>query len=736
MDPAAPDRKPVYLNIIWHQHQPLYANPETDQLVGPWVRTHATKDYYDMAAMLKNYPDIHCTINLTSTLLLQLRKYYLDRLGPYVGGGSARMDVQGFLARWGGKTDPWIDIALRDASTFGRREKDYLYRNAWNAFSVSDEQIARFPEYRALREKLSLARIPDDDLYSTQELREIKFWFFLSEFDPDFLLGPVKLADGSLCDLSGYLTFGPDSTFRLKKRITESDCVRMVVESYRVMANIIPVHSTLSRNGGTGQVELITTPYTHPILPLIYDSDVARICQPGDSLPPRYAFPADAEAQVAKAVILFREVFGYVPDGMWPGEGALSQSVLHVFADNGIRWSASDAKILARSDPPGRPNTTVYRFPAGSGRWLPLVFRDTELSDRIGFTYQNYTGEEGAEDFVRAVLERAPSNDQQDVLLTVILDGENAWEHYRKDMDGKQFLGALYRKLTALFAQGRIITTTTMEYIAGNPARGIPPHPLTEEPPMKSLWPGSWINASYDTWIGEREENLAWGYLLHARRDLSTSGLRRPDPTAPVPAERTASWYAYRAWEEMYAAEGSDWFWWYGDDQSAPGGDKPFDAAFLIHLENIYAFAQKAGSPIRSPGFAPIITDEKSAPDAQGVMAKSGAGKETVLFTCDARDVHVTKSVCIVGNLPQLGDWKPNVTLMRDDGLEGDEKAGDGIWSFRTWVPVGTEVQYKYTNSGQTGEWTPGEEFSVRHRSFTVQSASPALRIIKDTFGR
>ena len=731
----SPGRKPVYLNIIWHQHQPLYVNPARDQLSGPWVRTHATKDYYDMASVLKNYPAIHCTINLTSTLILQLRDYYIARLGPFIDLRTSRMDVPGFLSLWQGKTDPWIDLALRDASTFDSRDRDFMYRNPWNAFSLSDVQIARFPEYRALRDRVPPGGGPDS-LFSVQELREIKFWFYIAEFDPDFLLGPVRLADGSVCDLSSYLRFRSDSTFVLKKRITEEDCVRMVVEAYRVMANIIPVHRSLSSHGGTAQVELITTPYAHPILPLIYDSDVARTCQPSDSMPDRFAFPSDADAQVAKAVRLFRDVFGHTPDGMWPGEGALSQGVLHVFADNGIRWSASDVKILARSDPPGRPNTAPYRFPAGSGRWLSLVFRDTDLSDRIGFLYQDYTGEEGAEDFVRQVLGRAPRSDEPDLLLTVILDGENAWEHYRKDMDGKQFLGSLYRKLSALYAQGRIITTTTMEYMEGDPARGVPPHPLMEQPAMKSLWPGSWINANYDTWIGEKEENTAWEYLLRARIDLAGSGLSRPDPSAPVPAEGTASWYAYRAWEEMYAAEGSDWFWWYGDDQTAPGGDKPFDAAFLVHLENIYAFARKAGSAIAYPGFAPIITGGEAPSATQGVMAKSAAGEQSVLFTCDARDVRVTTSVSIAGNLPQLGNWKPNIIHMRDDGLEGDEREGDGIWSFRTVVPVGTEVQYKYTNSGRAGEWAPGEEFPVRHRSFTVQSASPALRIIKDIFGR
>ncbi|HMK39697.1 MAG TPA: carbohydrate-binding module family 20 domain-containing protein, partial [Bacteroidota bacterium] len=721
----SPGTKPVYLNIIWHQHQPLYVNPATDQLSGPWVRTHATKDYYDMAAGLKNFPDVHCTINLTSTLLLQLREYYLARLGPFIDVRTSRMDVPGFLSRWRGKTDPWIDLALRDASTFDARDRDNLYRNPWNAFSVSDVQIARFPEYRMLRE-----RVPPggghDSLFTTQELREIIFWFFLAEFDPGFLLGPVPLPDGSVCDLSGYVTFRADSTFVLKRSVTPEDCVRMVVEAYKVMAGIVPVHRSLSFQEGTAQVELITTPYTHPILPLIYDSDVARVCQPSDSLPARFAFPSDAEAQVAKAVTLFRGVFGHPPDGMWPGEGALSQGVLPVLADNGIRWSASDEKILARSDPPGRPNNTAYRFPAGSGRWLSLVFRDTDLSDRIGFTYQNYTGEEGAEDFVRTVLGHAPRAEEPDVLLTVILDGENAWEHYRKDMDGKQFLGSLYRKLTSLYAGRRVITTTTTEYINGNPARGIPPHPLMEEPPMKSLWPGSWINANYDTWIGEKEENTAWNYLLRARSDLSRSGIAQPDPVAPPPPDGSAAFYAFRAWEEMYAAEGSDWFWWYGDDQTAPGGDKPFDTAYLIHLENIYAFARKAGSHVASPGFAPIITAEGAPAASQGVMARSVAGEQTVLFTCDARGVSVTKAVSIVGNLPGLGSWKPNMVPMRDDGLEGDEKAGDGIWSFRTAVPAGTEIQYKYTNSGQAGQWSPGEEFPVRHRSFTVRSASPA----------
>jgi len=736
--PPAPDRKTLYLNILWHQHQPLYVNPETDQLSGPWVRTHATKDYYDMASILTRYPMVHCTINLTSSLLLQLRKYYVDRLKPFVDVRRNTIDAAGFLKRWKGRTDPWIDLALKPTEKFDARDRDYLYRNAWNAFGINEVQMARFPEYRLLKDRLAGAQSKTGSPFSVREMREIKFWFYLAHFDPDFLLGPVKLTDGSTCDLSGYVTFNADSTFRLRRPVREADCARMVAEAYKVMANIIPVHKQLAYDPetGEGQVEIITTPYFHPILPLLYDSDLARTCQPRDSLPPRFSYPADADAQVAKAVMMYTEVFGRPPSGMWPGEGSVAQPVLELLRRNGMTWTASDVKVLTRSDPPGQPDAAVYRFPAGPGGWLSLVFRDTELSDRIGFKYQNYKGEEAAEDFIRTILDRAPRREDPDALLTVILDGENAWEWYRYDMDGKEFLNALYRKLTALHESGRIVTVTTTEYIRGNSRRGVPPHPVESQPAMNHLWPGSWINANFDTWIGEPEENRAWEYLLRARQDLEKSGIPAPDPRAPVPPEQSKPWHAYQAWEEMYAAEGSDWFWWYGDDQGAPGGDRPFDNSFRIHLENVYAFARKAGSPIRSPGFPPIMADASPERAAQGVMAQSRGESLRVVFTCDARAVAVPRAIYIAGNLPALGSWKPNSVPMRDDGKAGDAVAGDGVWTFEVEVPAGTEIQYKYTNSGSPGDWAPGDEFAGRHRTLVVAHDGASPRIVTDTFGQ
>ena len=735
--------QPVFLNIIWHQHQPLYANPETDQLAGPWVRTHATKDYYDMAALLRRYPDIHCTVNLTSSLLHQLREYYLARLGPYVDVRANTIDVLGFWKRWKGKTDPWIDMALTAPAKYTPEQRRHLYENAWSAFGISEVMIERFPRYKQLRDRLKSRTVALEDLFSAREQREILFWFYLAHFDPDFLRNAVELPDGSVCDLREFVEEQPDGTFRLRRPINDNDCKRMVVESYKVMAAVIPVHRALryDPSNHAGQMDIITTPFYHPILPLIYDSDLARVCQPQDALPPRYNHPEDAEAQVVKAVRMYREIFGFAPTGMWPGEGSVAQPVLELLRKNGILWTASDVKVLARSKPAGRPNTTAFGFPAGKDS-MALVFRDTELSDRIGFKYQSMEGEVAAEDFVQSILALAPAEGEPEALITVILDGENAWEWYQKDNDGKTFLNALYRKLSALFAQKRIVTVTMSEYLQGNPNRGIAAHPMKSLPSMEWLWPGSWINGNYDTWIGEPEENRAWEYLVQARIDLARSGVARPDPRSDAPRAGTRKWYAYMAWEEMYASEGSDWFWWYGSDQTAPAGDTPFDAGYRAHLKNVYRFARLAGGrmPVRS--FKPIISDtpatsagKDSSGAGKGAMARSSTTTQTVLFVCDASGQKVRKAVYIAGDHPLLGSWAPNITAMRDDGKEGDAVAGDNLWTIRVTLPVGTTVQYKYTNSGPPGLWIPGDEFEGRNRSVTIPE-SPQPFIIRDTFGQ
>ncbi|HCA80901.1 MAG TPA: hypothetical protein DEP53_14325 [Bacteroidetes bacterium] len=729
--------KTLYLNLIWHQHQPLYLDPSKDELQGPWVRTHGTKDYYDMVSILEAYPDIHFTVNLTASLLVQIEEFYVQRLGGFVDVKRNRVDAKQFLSRYRGKLDPWIDLALTPTSRFKARELGFLVSNTWNCFSISEVMIDRFPEYKAMRTKF---RREGAKGLSEQDRRDVKFWFYLANFDPDFLERKVRLVTGTTVDLTDLVQKLNDGSYRLKKTITEDDCNRIVAETYKVMASIVPVHRKMMYDPAKkkGQIEVTTTPFYHPILPLIYDSDLARLSQPDDPMPARFDFPQDASEQVGMSVAYFRKLFRAAPRGMWPAEGSVSHDVAAVFSKHGIRWIATDERILAKSK--AKRHEKYYPYALGGNalkKPVALVFRDTELSDKIGFTYKEMKGSEAAEDFIQSILKFAPDEGESDRLLTVILDGENAWEWYRFDNDGKEFRNELYRRLTELHRSGRVITTTMSEYTEGNPSRKVPPHPVDKMEPLEWLWPGSWINGNYDTWIGEPEENQAWEYLRIARQDLENSGLKRPDMSAPVSRKGTPAWYARKAWESMYAAEGSDWFWWYGSDQSSGGTDRPFDVAFITYLENVYKFAR--GAKVRMPRrtFEPIIHAQSESSQASGgAMAQSMDARDVLVrFEVDLGGRDVPEAVFVAGSVPALGNWVPNKIRMFDNGRNGDSVSGDAIWTLEVRLPAGSDVDYKYTNSGSEGSWSPGEEFSVKNRKLRVHVDVQKTQEVRDRFG-
>ncbi len=630
----------LYLNIIWHQHQPSYLDATKDQLIGPWVRTHATKDYFDMAGIVEQYPKVHLTIDLTSVLLRQLQDYYVDRLGPYVDTKQNRIDAEGFSLKWQERTDPWIDLMLKDCGEFDERDFDYLFNRsgsqAWSCFSLTEQIISRFPQYRdLLPEGRSIGSIQGTKLwgsFTVQDMIRIKSFFFLALFDPSFLKGPVQLPlqhpDGSpmMVDLSDLVhyddngTSGDDSDdrFTLRRDLTEEDSRRLVVEAYKVMASVAPIHRKLMYHPQTkkGQIEVITTPFYHPILPLLYDSDIARKCQPQDPLPARFSYPVDAEHQVRKGVALFERTFGEPPSGMWPAEGSVAEEVVPLFLGSGVRWIATGPHVLARSLGKENPGALtredlaqMYAVDDPNGQRLGIVFRDLGLSDQVAFDYSRRTARENVASFIQAVETYLPASGEPDRLLTVLLDGENAWEFFVRDNDGTGFLHGLYAELERRFELGDIITVTPSEYIDGNRSRGVRPHPVKMAARIDPLFPASWFLPGFSNWIGESEENTAWDRLRQTRADLEKSGLKSPDPGLGEPREKdTVVWYTYQAWEEMYAAEGSDWFWWYGADETAAGGgDVLFDENYHLHLANVYRYAKLAGAAVDVPQFDPII---------------------------------------------------------------------------------------------------------------------------------
>lgn len=627
-------KRTVYLHLLFHQHQPTYEDPIAGQLTSPWVRKHATKDYYDMASRLLPYPDVHLTMNLTSVLLKQLEVYYVERMKPYVDTKANKVDAAAFLAKWKGRTDPWIDLLLEPSPTpqaATEKQIGLLYADPWSCVSTSPVLMKRFPDYEALREK-------NPATLTQQDYLGLKIWFEIAWMDPDFLDGPVLLANGDTVDLTDVIEKKPTGTYHLKVPLSEQLANRIVAEEYKIMAATVPIHKQMAYDPDkgkagqpTGQIELTTTPFYHPILPLIQDTDLMGPGQPFDPKPAqKYSYPKDAEAHVGKAVAYFEQLFGFKPRGMWPGEGSVAEEVIAHFVKYGIKWVATDQQVMEKSGGfkggapigPFMVDVDTQQGEAGDKTdELGVYFRNTNQSNDIGFKYQGLTGDEASDDLIKNVTSQAPTFGAPDRVITLILDGENAWETFSKEHDGVGFFVKLYGKLAALQESGEVITVTGSEYIEGNPARNVPPHPLDKLPELEPLFPGSWIGGNFGIWIGESEENAGWGYLLKARQDLTKSGLPQPDPLKPAPtAAGTLDYEIWYAWEELYGAEGSDWFWWYGADMTSPSNDdSPFDQAFRTHLAGMYkhmnaALKLQGKAEIPLPDFKPIIQATEQVP--------------------------------------------------------------------------------------------------------------------------
>ena len=343
----------------------------------------------------------------------------------------------------------------------------------------------------------------------------------------------------------------------------------------------------------SGQIELTTTPYFHPILPLLLDKKLAREAMPDAKLP-RYSggYPEDAGVHVRRAVEQHAQIFGSPPKGMWPAEGSVCQAMLPLLAQHGFRWLATDEGILSQSTQGfvSRDNRGHVRNPdhlyraykvAEAGHELGIVFRDHALSDMIGFHYQRSEPVAAAEDFVhhlRAIGQAVKGNGP--ALVPVILDGENCWESYPGG--GVSFLRALYERCTA---SKDVRPVKIGEFLERQPPRDTLPH----------LFAGSWINHNFSIWIGHEEDNTAWDALHKAREHLlrrvgecerASAGAPESSSTLPLSHAPTLSPFQ-KAWEELYIAEGSDWFWWYGDEHSSAQLDV-FDYLFRKHVQNVY----------------------------------------------------------------------------------------------------------------------------------------------------
>ena len=542
---------PPSVALLWHMHQPMYRLRGEAVCLQPWVRLHAIRAYYDMVRVLDEFPAIRVTFNLVPTLIEQIR--------AYEGGGS----------------DAFMEAGATPVGDLDESRRRFLFDHF---FSAQEETmirpLPRYAELHARRRRAIAARGPADA------------WREFSRADYQDLQGLFDLAWFGFKAREDYPPVR--DLLARRERFTRKDVDLIHQVEREILARILPLYR---RAAEQGRIEIAVSPYAHPILPLLVDSESAREALPRATLPPRFRRPEDARRQVEEGLALAAEIFGARPRGMWPSEGSISEAAVECLAQSGVAWAASDVDVLAASERDGPADAgRVWRL-AGPAAATALLFRDHDLSDRIGFVYSRAEPVGAAAEFVAALRARAELPPDPGRLVLVALDGENPWEHYPDA--GSRFLRALYARLGA---ETSVACRPVGEAVDACRAAGA----------IHRLRAGSWINASFGIWIGGPEKNRAWSLLQAARRDLDAA---LSDPALPEESRRSL-------WSSLRAAEGSDWFWWL-DGQFVNRYRYDFDRLFRSHLRQAYEAAGRTPPgaldwPIAAPeegGRAPAIVD-------------------------------------------------------------------------------------------------------------------------------
>jgi len=527
----------LQLILLWHMHQPFYKDLVSGEYRLPWVRLHALKDYYGMVKLLEEFPEVHQNFNLVPSLVAQLEDY-----------------TSGIFK------DPFWDAAARPASQLSLDEKHFLLTYFFQAHG--ERMIGRYPRYRRLWEQVRAAGADPTNAaitFAERDYRDLQVLSQLAWFDECYLADPC---------IRELIEKGQD--------FTEQDQRLIMSKQHELLRSVLPAYREAAARGS---IELSATPYYHPILPLVCDTNAGREAVPGLPLPTeRFRRPEDAEEQVRRALEHHERCFGHRPAGLWPSEGSVSDEAVHIAAELGLQWMASDEGVLGRTlNYEMHRNEAGFLPPEGAEklykiyRWerehhaMNMVFRDHRISDLIGFVYAAMSAAEAASDLVNNIKQAAAPvlESGRDAVLSIVLDGENAWESY--EGNGRDFLRRFYDQLQR---DPQIEPVTVSEAIARQNPESLGG--------LRGLVPGSWINANFNVWIGAPEDNKSWDYLTQARDFYDDNANRAREPERQL------------AFEELLIAEGSDWNWWYGPEHHS-ANDRDFDELYRKHLSNVYS---------------------------------------------------------------------------------------------------------------------------------------------------
>jgi alpha-amylase/alpha-mannosidase (GH57 family) len=546
--------RPLDLVLVWHMHQPDYRDQASGEFLLPWVYLHAIKDYTDMAWHLERHQGMRAVVNWVPVLLDQLEDY-----ADQFESGKLR--------------DPLLRLLARDAAqVLSGEERALIAARCLDPAALAT--IQHYPPYKRLFE-----------LFGSFEARGQAALAYLSdEFFHDALIWYHLAWTGETVRRESELV---TRLMAIGEHFTQPHRGELFRLIGALVSGIVGRYARLAK---AGQIELSTTPHYHPLAPLLLDFRSARESEPKAPLPESSDYPggrARVSAQLRSALDSHARRFGAAPLGLWPAEGSVSEGLLRVLSGNALGWVASGEQVLSNSlrasgrgaEPRSRYLYRPYRL--GAALDLTLFFRDDKLSDMIGFEYQNWHGSDAAANFVgelERIAAEAPQGERP--LVSVILDGENAWEHY--PYNAYYFLHALYQ---ALASHPSIRPTRYAAFLqecsnAGGTPRGVPP--AAGELPaathqLERLVAGSWVYGNFSTWIGSEDKNRAWDLLCAAKQsfDLVSASGR-------LDAERSAA-----AERQLADCEGSDWFWWFGDYNPGPAVAS-FDRLYRAKLANLY----------------------------------------------------------------------------------------------------------------------------------------------------
>ncbi|MCW8899984.1 MAG: glycoside hydrolase family 57 protein [Gammaproteobacteria bacterium] len=530
-------QKQKRLNVVlyWHMHQPEYRDLRNGEYHLPWTYLHTIKDYVDMVAHLENNPDARAVVNFAPVLLEQIDDY--------------TRQLDGYLNHAKAIRDPLLFSLADPVLSLDQNKRNYIIKNCLRA--NKERLIERFDTFKTLSEMAETAIESPKILtyYSQQFYTDLLVWYHLA-----WIGETVRVADPRI-----------EILMDKKEHFTVNDRHTLIEVMYEIISTVIGRYRKLAE---AGIIELSMTPYAHPIVPLLIDINSTKQAMPDASLPLATHYPGGYERSrwhMKKGIEVFKHYFGFEPQGCWPSEGSVSAETIELLSEMGIKWLASGETVLRNSlnkssiAADGCINH-AYQFHDNSAA---CFFRDDGLSDLIGFKYSDWHADDAVANLVQHLETISKMcEDKPNAIVSIILDGENAWEYYPEN--GIHFLSALYEKLSQ---HDDLNLTTYSEYLKTCDERTV----------LNDIVAGSWVHGTFSTWIGEKDKNHAWDMLVEAKniydQVIAHGALTEDEINA--------------AEMQLATCESSDWFWWFGEYNSAESVSA-FDQQYRLHLSNLY----------------------------------------------------------------------------------------------------------------------------------------------------